>query len=108
MPLIQQQCLRHAGRPAVARCPSCGQSYCRECVVEHEHRLICAECLRQIIAAADSGKKRGGWFSLAPVAATAQLAAAFVLLWALFYAVGAALQRIPAEIHEGVIWTEEE
>ena len=29
----------------MCRCPACGRSFCRECVAEHEQRLLCAVCL---------------------------------------------------------------
>ena len=40
------RCRRHPERPASARCPACGGTYCRECVVEHDGRILCASCLR--------------------------------------------------------------
>lgn len=87
----------------MARCRSCGQSFCRECVVEHERRLVCAACLR---AEMEGGQARsgGGRRHRVPWAAVLQWAAALTALWALFYAAAAALGRIPAEIHDGLIW----
>ena len=38
-------CVTHADRLSVARCPSCRQFYCSECITEHEGRMICAACL---------------------------------------------------------------
>lgn len=99
---LAADCLHHPLRPAVARCPSCGRPFCRECVVEHEFRITCAECLEKIRTATD----RIGRSSAAPLAAGLQLAAALLLMAFLFYLLGAVLLRIPAEIHEGMIWTE--
>ena len=42
---LQQRCWNHEAREAACRCPACGRSYCRECVSEHEGRLLCAACL---------------------------------------------------------------
>jgi formylmethanofuran dehydrogenase subunit E len=39
------RCQRHPGREAAARCPSCQQSFCRECITEHEGRMLCLACL---------------------------------------------------------------
>ena len=42
---LQQRCWNHEDREAVCRCPECARSFCRECVVEHHGRLLCAACL---------------------------------------------------------------
>jgi len=44
------RCRRHPERPAAARCPECGEPHCRECVVEHEGRILCAACLARLTA----------------------------------------------------------
>lgn len=87
----------------MARCRSCGEAYCRECVVEHEHRLVCADCLRR---EAGRGEGRGprGWLRRLPWAATVQWTAAALVMWVVFYGVARVLQRIPADVHDGVIW----
>lgn len=82
----------------MARCRSCGQSYCRECVVEHEHRLMCADCLRR---EALRGQERAG---RVPWAALVQWVVAAGVLWVLFYGVAAVLRRVPSEVHDGLIW----
>lgn len=46
--MLPQRCWNHESREAVCRCPECGRSYCRECVTEHEARLLCAACLRTL------------------------------------------------------------
>src|SRR2546429_9979935 len=48
--LIHQRCFNHALREAAARCPECGHFYCRECITEHEDRVICANCLAKLAA----------------------------------------------------------
>jgi hypothetical protein len=45
---LQQRCWNHELREAVCRCPECGRSFCRECVTEHEARLLCAACLGKL------------------------------------------------------------
>ena len=90
--LADTRCFNHFGREAVARCPACTRHYCRECVTEHDGRLLCAACLAGP-EKDDARRKR----ILAGVSGTAQLASALLLLWAAFYFVGAALMRIPAE-----------
>ncbi|MFN7139481.1 MAG: rhomboid family protein, partial [Limisphaerales bacterium] len=46
--LTQQHCLNHFTREAAARCPECKQFFCRECITEHDDRVICAGCLRKL------------------------------------------------------------
>ena len=43
--LSQQRCFNHTSREAVARCPECGRFFCRECITEHDDRVLCAVCL---------------------------------------------------------------
>lgn len=46
MDIVQQRCFNHGSREAAARCPECRRHFCRECVTEHEDRLLCASCQR--------------------------------------------------------------
>ena len=41
-------CKIHPAREAVARCPECSSYYCRECITEHEFRMVCASCLAKL------------------------------------------------------------
>lgn len=99
--LIHQRCFHHSLREAVARCPECRQFYCRECITEHDDRVICASCLRQLAVPA-----KGGGKSLAWLAPSLQCAAGLVLLWVIFYFLGAALLSIPSSFHEGTVWAD--
>jgi|SRR5450755_830757 hypothetical protein len=96
---IQQRCFHHDFREAVARCPICLRFFCRECVTEHEDRVICAECLRKIVAAQVSQKSRTRrvFGLLLPIAG-------LLIAWIFFYAVGRSLLLIPASVHDGAIW----
>jgi hypothetical protein len=87
----------------VARCRSCGQAFCRECVVEHEQRLLCAECLRRE-AGRTAARGADGWRRRLPWAAAAQWAAALAVVWVTFYGATAVLRRVPSAIHDGLIW----
>jgi hypothetical protein len=97
--IAAQKCFNHRRREAVARCPGCGRTFCRECITEHEGRAICAGCLGRLVA------PRGG---SAPRFASALLAArcalGFAGLWLFFYAIGQALLRLPSSFHEGTLW----
>ncbi|HSI87331.1 MAG: rhomboid family protein [Candidatus Methylacidiphilales bacterium] len=54
--LSRQRCAYHTSREAVARCPECRRFYCRECVTEHDDRLLCASCLKKAAAREDEVK----------------------------------------------------
>jgi hypothetical protein len=89
------RCFNHALREAVARCPECERVYCRECVTEHEHRVLCARCLD---VAAEEESRRGG--VLRGGARVAAAAVACALAWTFFYLVGAGLLTLPSQFHE--------
>lgn len=100
--LVHQRCLNHPGREAVVRCPECSHFFCRECVTEHERRMVCANCLAASAVEAPAPRRR--W----PTAFTAllQAAAGFVVLWFLFYGTGRLLLAMPSSFHEGTVWEE--
>jgi hypothetical protein len=95
-----RKCVRHQEREAVARCPSCGEHFCRECVVEHAGVLLCAACLARE-AATVAGARRTDWRRLGELALTATCVA---LLWVVFYGFGQFLKIIPPKVHEGTVW----
>ena len=104
MDLARQRCLLHPLREAAARCPSCHQFFCRECVTEHESRFVCAACLRKLTARRDE-RKAARKFVAAALAA-ARLFAAVGLLWLGFYLMGLFLARAPSTFHDGTMWGE--
>lgn len=92
--LTQTKCFNHGQREAVARCPGCRRHYCRECVTEHGHRLLCAACLSAEVAETAGHRTRK-----IPLVGLAQLTGAVFVLWMFFYVVGQALLLIPSEFH---------
>ena len=97
--LVHQRCLNHALREAVARCPECRQCYCRECITEHDDRVICAACLRKISRPLPAQR-----FYLAGLLRLAQGAVGILLAWLFFYWVGQGLLALPSAFHDGSIW----
>jgi len=97
--LSEQRCFNHALREAVARCPECTQFYCRECITEHDDRVLCAACLRKL-ARPPLFKRRG----FARIFRVAQLMSGLLAAWLFFYLLGNALLSIPASFHEGALW----
>lgn len=97
--LLQQRCFNHATREAVARCPECSRFFCRECITEHEDRVLCTACLKKL-AHVPLAKRA----AFAIMLRFAQCAAAIVTTWFFFFLIGAGLLKIPASFHEGTLW----
>lgn len=96
MNLATRRCLVHPDREAAARCPSCHQYYCRECVVEHESQFLCAACLQKSI---EAGAKRSArhidWLS--PLRLVLGFAGAYIS----FYVIERILLLIPINLYNG-------
>lgn len=99
MSLAHQRCFHHAHREAVARCPECRNFFCRECVTEHADRVLCAACLKRIVAG--PGTRRRG---LVGLVRALQVAAGLVLAILFFYWLGLSLLEMPASFHDGTLW----
>ena len=99
--LATRRCLNHWQREAVARCPECKRYFCRECVTEHEDRLLCATCIRNLKKETEG--KRSSDILLRGI----QLVMSFLILWTIFYYLGKALLLMPDEFHEGTVWQED-
>jgi hypothetical protein len=97
--LLHQRCFNHAAREAVARCPDCRQFFCRECITEHDDRVICSACLKKLARVPLT--RRPLFIRILRVV---QCVWAFVLCWFFFFLIGACLLKIPASFHEGTLW----
>ena len=95
-------CVIHPHREAAARCSSCSGFFCRECVTEHDLRMLCARCLRDHSAATDKPRHRNRILAALPV--SIQLLAGAFILWLTFYLLGRCLVAIPSDFHEGTLW----
>ena len=98
--LHQRHCLNHHMREAVARCPECGHFYCRECIAEHEDRVICAACLRKSLRLPEK-KHRPMFVGFARVAT---FCLSLMVGWLAFYFAGKILLSIPTSFHDGTLW----
>ena len=98
-PLAQQRCFNHVTREAAARCPECGRFFCRECVTEHDDRVICAGCLRNV-AHVPLFKRRSFTRALQIV----RCGLSVLLLWFTFYLIGEGLSSLPDSFHQGTLW----
>jgi hypothetical protein len=97
--LARKRCFNHARREAAARCPECGRYYCRECVTEHEDRVVCADCLELL---AGAPKRRGSRLALLKMPVL--FAAGFLALWIFFFALGRGLLALPSSFHQNTLW----
>ena len=97
--LAHQRCFNHAGREAVARCPECRQFFCRECVTEHDDRVVCAVCLKKL--ARQPLARRTAFERLLRLA---QCSLGILLAWFFFFLIGEGLLKLPASFHEGTLW----
>lgn len=82
---LHNRCWNHEAREAVCRCPGCSRGFCRECVAEHEERLLCAACLRAAVQArpATPGNRL--------VARMALAVAGLLLAWVVLFLIGEAI-----------------
>jgi hypothetical protein len=101
--LAHQRCFNHARREAVARCPLCARFFCRECITEHEDRVLCSACLEAFLAPDEKKRTR-----FRAVVRALQFSAGLLVLWLFFYYLGQTLLLIPTSFHKGTIWTTEQ
>src|SRR5262249_22517577 len=90
--------LRHTGREAVAYCPECRHSFCRECITEHEDRVLCADCLARARHSTVRGRS-----TLARLVGITFGFVGLATAWLFFYCLGEALTRAPVRFHDGTI-----
>ena len=90
-----QRCAHHPSREAVARCAECGSPYCRECIAEHDRRIICATCLQRLSKPAEVTSRPWGRI-------VARLAGSFggiIFAWLTFYCLERMLLMMPSTFH---------
>ena len=97
--LLHQRCINHLLREAAACCPQCQRYFCRECVTEHEDRVMCATCLNADADAVGSGLSRFSGFRR-----LMQFLVGTTLLWIFYYYLGQLLLSLPSAFHEGTLW----
>jgi len=97
--LAHQRCFNHAAREAVARCPECRNFFCRECITEHDDRVVCAACLAKL-----AHQPPGRRFPLVKILWFGQAALGFLVVWYFFFLFGNYLLKLPDSFHEGTLW----
>jgi hypothetical protein len=100
MPVVaQQRCFNHASREAAALCPSCKRFFCRECIAEHDDRVLCTACLKAQKALAPVKRQ-----SFGRLKRVIQFVAGILIAWFFFFLFGQVLVQLPDSFHEGTIW----
>ncbi len=97
--LTRKRCVNHSHREAAAKCPECNKFYCRECVTEHENKVLCATCL-----ASDFSENKDKSINLKFLKHILIFLFSFLLLWLLYYYFGQLLLTISPDVHEGYFW----
>lgn len=97
--LAHQRCFNHDHREAVARCPECDRFFCRECITEHDDRVLCASCLSKLLKSSAVSPLR-----FSGIIRIAQFLSGMIILWIFFYYLGQILLSIPTSFHEGTVW----
>jgi len=101
--LHQTKCFNHAAREAVARCPECRNFFCRECITEHDGRLVCAACLQKADVEPGGAQKRP-WRVAGTLWGTLKVGVGLLVAWIVYYTLGQILLMIPDSFHSGDIW----
>lgn len=97
--LRQRRCDNHPQREASARCPECGRFFCRECITEHDDRVLCASCLAKLSVKKNKNARSWAWVSRLGLAFLAVVVVFFTLLF-----IGNLLVSIPSHFHTRGGW----
>ncbi len=99
--LTARRCLHHHDREAVARCPECHRFFCRECITEHDERVICATCLAALSRANDQSPTP---WRIRGVLRSGGAVTGLLVTWLCFYLAGRLLLALPSEFHADSLW----
>ena len=97
--ITHERCFNHALREAAARCPQCRRYFCRECVTEHDDRVLCTVCLKQSINRPLSRGKQ-----VAQLVKVICCIAGLLTAWFFFFTMGDMLTTLPSKFHKAVLW----
>jgi hypothetical protein len=97
--LAHQRCFNHAAREAVARCLECTKFFCRECITEHDDRILCTACLKTV--ARTTGKQTRAFGRMIRFV---QCVVGVLVAWFFFFLIADILAQLPDSFHEGNLW----
>ncbi|MEO7794928.1 MAG: rhomboid family protein [Thermoanaerobaculia bacterium] len=102
--LAAERCRNHADREAAARCPDCRRHFCRECVTEHDGRMVCAACIASQRDLPDAApRRRFSGTARTAVVRVLRLAVGLLAAWTSFYLFGQALTLGRDAVHDGPV-----
>ncbi len=87
-------CGLHPRRAAVAACNRCRRGFCRECIVEHQGRMLCPACI-ELLAAEATHSRVGIWLWIRVLLQSGFAIFAFYMV---FYVLDRHLARIPPQL----------
>lgn len=96
--LSRQRCANHIQREAVARCPQCQRHFCRECITEHDDKLLCNHCLKSISTKRDKKRTR-----IKAILYFLSWIIGFLLALGFFYTVANFIASIPQQYHRNYL-----
>jgi uncharacterized paraquat-inducible protein A len=96
--VAKRRCRNHIERQAACRCPGCGFDFCRECVTEHDERLLCSRCMAQLTGSIQEPSRSAALRTLAQ--AVAGIVAAFLF----FFLAGELTSMVVSPSHEVRAW----
>lgn len=96
--LDEARCFNHPDRVAVAKCPGCSRFFCRECVTEHEGKMMCRECIEMSLVSEEKSPSGVSLINMIPFACAVLGLLALLLFFVLF---GKIVGAIPSEFHSG-------
>ena len=99
--IASRRCFHHPEREAAVICPECKKNFCRECVTEHDDRMLCAQCLQKLLKTPLIKRFRLRYLNRA-----GQCLLGLLVAWLFFYYLGEVLLSVPVSYHEGTIWKE--
>lgn len=100
--LTHQKCFIHGQREAVAVCLDCHRTFCRECITEHQDRVICSSCLKKASRPPLIQRLRLIGF----LGDVVQGLCGLLIVWMCLYGLGRLLLQLPSSFHEGSLWEE--
>jgi hypothetical protein len=93
-----RRCRNHIDRQAACRCPGCGFDFCRECVTEHDERLLCSRCVAGLNFPATRASRTKS------IKAIAQCVVGIAAAWIFFFLAGELTSIIVSPSHEVRAW----
>ena len=97
--ISHERCFNHALREAAARCPQCRRYFCRECVTEHDDRVLCTSCLKQSTRLPLRKGKQ-----MARLIKVICCIAGLLMAWFFFFLMGDMFTSLPSQFHKAGLW----